>query len=302
MSAQEVNPLLRPKDHLLRRRLTNRGMELLAWLAAALAVFFLGVIVWSVARQGLSQLSLSLFTKSQSVGFFGPTTEKLGLANAFVGSLVIVGIATAIALPFGILIAIYVNEFAGKTIRSAVTLVLDVLAGVPAIVIGIFVFQLIVVGRGQSGYAGGFALSILMLPLVARATMEVLALVPNSLREAALGVGAPRWRVTLGVILPQTIGGVLTGAVLAIARIAGETAPLLLVCSLVGGPAVNWNPAQALMTVPLAIFELSDQSDSQEHALAWAGALVLILFILVVSLTARWLATRSRRKIMRASG
>ena len=168
-----------------------------------------------------------------------------------------------------------------------------------AIVIGFFVFQLLVVGHHQSGYAAGFALAVLMLPLVARSTIEVLALVPDSLREAALGVGAPRWRMTLGVVLPQTIGGVLTGATLAVARVAGETAPLLLVSSLVA-TGIQWNPSQPLMTVPLAIYELTDQPDEAAHARAWAGALVLILFILVVSLTARWFATRSRRKIARA--
>jgi phosphate transport system permease protein len=299
VSAAELSVLRRPNDRLRRRRTINRGMELLGWLAAALAVFFLGIVVWSVARKGASQLSLDLFTKSQPIGQFGTGSEKLGLANAFVGSLVIVGIAAAIALPFGILVAIYVNEFAGKRLKTAVGLTLDVLAGVPAIVIGFFVYVLLVVGHGQSGNAAGFALSVLMLPLVARSTIEVLALVPDSLREAALGVGAPRWRTTLGIVLPQTIGGVLTGATLAVARIAGETAPVLLVCSLVG-QGINWNPSHPLMTVPLAIFELSDQADAPEQALAWAGALVLILFILFASLTARWLATRSKRKIVRA--
>jgi phosphate transport system permease protein len=299
VSAADLSVLRRPNDRLRRRRVINRGMELLAWFAAALAVFFLGIVVWSVAQKGASQLSLDLFTKSQPIGQFGTGSEKLGLANAFIGTLVIVGIATAIALPFGILIAIYVNEFAGKRIKNVVGLTLDVLAGVPAIVIGFFVYVLIVVGHGQSGYAAGFALSVLMLPLVSRSTIEVLALVPDSLREAALGVGAPRWRTTLGIVLPQTIGGVLTGATLAVARIAGETAPVLLVCSLVG-QGNNWNPAQPLMTVPLAIFELSDQADAPEQALAWAGALVLILFILCTSLLARWLATRSRRKIAQA--
>jgi phosphate transport system permease protein len=274
-------------------------MELLCWLAAALAVFILGVVVWSVAKRGAGALSLDLFTKSY-VGPFVGTGVKQGLANAFVGSLVIVGLATLMALPFGILIAIYVNEFAPRAIRTAVSLTLDVLAGVPAIVIGIFVFGLIVLAHGQSAYAGAFALAVLMLPFVARTTIEVLALVPDSLREAALGVGAPRWRATLGIVLPQTIGGVLTGATLAVARIAGETAPLLFTCSLVQA-GTHWNPAQPLQTIPVAIFELSDQADATSHALAWAAALVLILFILFTSLGARWLATRSRRKLARAA-
>jgi phosphate transport system permease protein len=278
-------------------------MEVLCWIAAAIAVFFLGVVVWSVVRQGASALNLDLFTKPQNASaplLGGPV--KQGLANAFVGSLIVVGLATAMALPFGILIAIYVNEFAPTTIKRIVGLTLDVLAGVPAIVIGIFVYELIVIAHGQSAYAGAFALAVIMLPLVSRTTIEVLALVPDSLREAALGVGAPRWRATLGIVLPQTIGGVLTGATLAVARVAGETAPLLLCCSLITSPGTHFDPGQPLQTIPVAIFELVDQPDSASHALAWAGALVLITFILVLSLGARWLATRSRRKLARAVG
>jgi phosphate transport system permease protein len=275
-------------------------MELLCWLAAAIAVFFLGVVVWSVAKQGANALNLDLFTKSQGVSEFGGPVKQ-GLANAFIGSLIIVGLASAMALPFGILIAIYVNEFAPRAIKRAVGLTLDVLAGVPAIVIGIFVYELVVIAHGQSAYAGAFALAVIMLPLVSRTTIEVLALVPNSLREAALGVGAPRWRATLGIVLPQTIGGVLTGATLAVARVAGETAPLLYTCSLVA-QGTHFNPGQPLQTIPVAIFELSDQPDAASHALAWAGAFVLIIFILFASLGARWLATRSRRKLARAAG
>jgi phosphate transport system permease protein len=300
VSATELSPLQRPHDRLRRRRVVNRGMELLCWLAAAVAVFFLGVVVWSVAKKGASALNLDLFTKAQvSPGGFLPNLHG-GLANAFVGTLIVVGLATAMALPLGILIAIYVNEFARRSIKSFIGLTLDVLAGVPAIVIGIFVFGLIVITHGQSAYAGAFALSVLMLPFVARTTIEVLALVPDSLREAALGVGAPRWRTTLGIVLPQTIGGILTSAVLAVARVAGETAPLLYTCSL-AQQGTHWNPSLPLQTIPVAIFELSDQPDASSHALAWAGAFVLIMFILLLSLGARWLANRSRRKIAGAS-
>jgi phosphate transport system permease protein len=270
-------------------------MELLAWLAAALAVFILGLVVWSVAERGAGALNLDFFTKPYAGQFVG-NGVKQGLANALVGTFVVVGLATLMALPFGILIAIYVNEYAPRAIRAAIGLTLDVLAGVPAIVIGFFVYILIVVAHGQSGYAGAFALAVLMLPFVARATIEVLALVPNSLREAALGVGAPRWRVTVGIVLPQTIGGVLTGGTLAVARVAGETAPLLLVNSLAPS-GTHWNPAHPLQTIPVAIFELVEQADASSYSMAWAAALVLILFILLTSLAARWLATRSRRKI-----
>ena len=298
MSAADLSVLQRPNDRLRRRRLVNRGMEVVAWLAAALAVLILGIVVFSVARRGFPALNFDFFTKTQAQ--FAPAGVKQGLANAFVGTLIVVGLATLMALPVGILIAIYVNEFASRGIRNAVTLTLDVLAGVPAIVIGFFVYGLIVVSHGQSGYAGAFALAVLMLPLVARSTIEVLALVPDSLREAALGVGAPRYRMTLGVVLPQTIGGVLTGATLAVARVAGETAPLLLVNSLVLS-GTHLDPSKPLQTVPLAIYQLTDSPDPADHARAWAAALVLIVFILVVSLTARWLATRSRRKIAQAT-
>jgi phosphate transport system permease protein len=298
VSAADLTMLQRPNDRLRRRRFVNRGMQLLCWLAAALAVFILGLVLWTVAKRGAAALNLDLFTKSY-IGPFVSGGVKQGLADAFVGTLIVVGLATLMALPFGILIAIYVNEYAPRTIKSIVNLTLDVLAGVPAIVIGFFVFGLIVAAHGQSTYAGGFALAVLMLPFVARATIEVLALVPDSLREAALGVGAPRWRATLGVVLPQTIGGVLTGATLAVARVAGETAPLLLTMSL-AQLGMHTNPSIPLRTVPVTIFTLAEQPDEASHSLAWAAAFVLIVFILFVSLGARWLANRSRRKLERS--
>jgi phosphate transport system permease protein len=280
-------------SQLKRRRRVNLGMEAVAWLAAAIAVGILAVVVWSVAKRGASELNLDLITKSPAL--FNPSAPQ-GLSNAFLGTLVLVGLATAMALPVGILVAVYLNEFAPPSIRNGVTLVLDILNGVPAIVIGIFVFGLLVVGHGQSGFAGSFALACLMLPLVARATMEVLVLVPNSLREASLGLGIARWRTTLSIVLPQTIGGILTGTVLAVARVAGETAPLLFTSSLVGTkPSADFT--HALQSIPVAIFELSEQPDPQDHARAWAAALVLLIFIMFASLGARWLATRSRRKL-----
>ena len=292
MSSYGLSGAQQRSNRLLRRRIVNRLMELLAWLAAAIAVAILGVIVFSVARRGAGALNLDLLTKVPVP--FMPV--KQGLANAFSGSLVIVGIATLMTLPVGILVAIYLNEFARPSIRSGVSLALDVLNGIPSIVLGIFVFGLIVVGRGQSALAGSFALATLMLPLVARSTMEVLALVPNSLREASLGLGVPRWRTTLSIVVPQTIGGIVTGTTLAVARISGETAPLLFTSSIVGNK-VDWNPLHALQTVPVAIFELSESPSPDDHARAWAAALVLLIFILFASLGSRWLATRNSRKL-----
>lgn len=281
-------------DRLIRRRRVNHVMEGLAWLAALIALAILGVVVYSVASKGWSELNWNLLTKKPIP--FSLTNAPQGLSNAFAGTLVIVGIATAMALPAGILIAVYVTEFAPAAIRSVLNLVLDVLAGVPAILIGIFVFLLLVVGSGQSAFKGACALAILMLPFVARTTIEVLALVPNSLREASLGLGIPQWRTTLSIVLPRAVGGILTGTVLAVARVAGETAPLLFTSSVVG-LNTDWNPSHALQSIPVAIFELSESPDPQDHARAWAAGFILLLFILFASLTARWLATRSARRI-----
>jgi phosphate transport system permease protein len=282
-------------DRLPRRKAVNRAMELLAWIAALIGVAILGFIVYSVGHKGWGELNLNLITKPPIQFSFGNAPQ--GLSNAFAGTLVIVGIATAMALPVGILVAIFLNEFAPASVRNTVGLALDVLAGVPAIVIGIFVYGLLVAGGGgQSGIKASFALAILMLPFVARTTIEVLALVPNALREASLGLGIPQWRTTLSIVLPRAIGGILTGTVLAVARVAGETAPLLFTSSLVG-PQTSWNPTHALQTVPLAIFELSESPDPKDHARAWAAAFVLLMFILFASLTARWLATSNARKI-----
>jgi phosphate transport system permease protein len=280
--------------NLPRRRMVNRIMEGLALLTALVAVAILVILVFYVAKRGLAALNLDLLTKDPVPFAIGPV--KQGLRNAFLGSFVLVGLATLMALPVGILVAIYLREYAPVRIRSTVSLFLDVLAGVPAIVIGIFVYGLFVLGRGQSGWAGAFALACLMLPFVARSTMEVLALVPSSLREASLGLGVPRWRTTLSVVLPQAAGGITTGAVLAVARVAGETAPLLFTSSIVGTKA-SANPFHALQSVPVAIFELSESANPDDHARAWAAAFVLLLFILFTSLGARWLANRSRRKL-----
>jgi phosphate transport system permease protein len=277
-----------------RRRVVNRLMEGLATLSAMIAVAALVVVVWSVARRGAPALNLDLLTKTPVQFAIGPVRQ--GLANAFAGSLVLVGLATLMTVPVGILIAVYLTEFAPPSVRYAVSLALDLLNGIPAIVVAIFVYGLVVVGHGQSGWAGAFALACLMLPLVTRSTMEVLLLVPSSLREASLGLGVPRWRTTLSIVLPQTLGGIVTGTVLAVARVAGETAPLLFTSSLVG-QNVGWAPNHALQSIPVAIYELSESPDPADHARAWAAALVLLLFILFTSLSARWLATRGHRRL-----
>jgi phosphate transport system permease protein len=292
--------ILRATGRSRRRLRVNRVAELVAVAAATVAVLALAILVWSVFSRGVHALSWSFFTKGPAV--FGESGG--GIAPALVGSLLLVGIAILFALPVGVLTAIYVSEFAPRRIGEQIRLWLDVLNGFPSIVIGIFVFALMVkvplpvVGWGhhQSAWAGGFALAIIMLPLVARATMEVLRLVPNHLREASYALGVSKWQTVLRVVLPTSLGGILTGATLAIARAAGETAPLLFTCA-IAGTLVDWDPGHSVQSIPLTIFEYSESPDPILNAQAWAAAFVLIAFVLVSSLTARFLLERSRRKL-----
>jgi phosphate transport system permease protein len=278
---------------LRRRKLVNRAMDGVATLSALAAVAVLGIVTISVLSHGVSALSWDFFTKTPG-GLF---TGGGGLANAFVGSLVIVGVAALLAVPVAVLIAIFLTEFASPRIAAPIRFVLDVMNGLPAIVVGIFVFTLLVKAHGQSAFTASVAVAILMLPLVSRATQEILAAVPSSLREAGLAVGASRWRTVVGVILPTALGGILTGTTLAVARAAGETAPLLFTSSLLTTTGVSWSPQHALYSVPLAIFELSESPEPADHARAWAASFVLVAFILVASLAARAALARSHRKL-----
>jgi phosphate transport system permease protein len=286
---------LRARGRSRRRRVVGRAMEALGTLAALAAVALLVVVIGSVARRGATVLSLDFVTKAPQT-LFGQTGG--GIAPAIVGSALLVLIGVAIALPVGVLLALYLTEFAPRPLARALQLAVDVLNGLPSIVIGIFVYGLLVVGHRQSGYAGGFALAIIMLPLIARATQEVLLLVPASLREAGYALGVSRWRTVLGLVLPSSLGGIVTGTVLAIARAAGETAPLLFTTSIFAA-AVTTDPTQALPNIPVTIFEYSESSDPHQHAQAWGAALVLIAFVLLTSVAARVLVARSRRRFSR---
>ena len=267
-----------------------------------LAIAVLAILVGSVFVRALPALNLDLFIKGPSTDAFGRYTG--GIAPAIVGSLMLVVIAAVISIPMGVLTAIWTSEFAPKHLADQVKLYLDVLNGFPSIIIGIFVFGLAVkakvpvlgVGHHQSAWAGGFALSIIMLPLVARSTMEVLSLVPNSLREASLALGVSKWRTVLSIVLPSAIGGIVTGTTLAVARAAGETAPLLFVCTY-ASTSVTWDPSQPVNSIPFTIFSFSESADPHAHAEAWAAAFILIVFVLVTSLTSRYFLDRSRRKL-----
>jgi len=279
-------------NNLVRRQRIQKLASLLAILSALFAVALLALVLGTVLYKGFSQIDAAFFTKSSAL--FG---EKGGIADALVGSALVVGMATLIAVPIAILVAIYIAEYAGPKAASFVRVVLDVLNGVPAIIVGIFIYGVLVVGHGQSAIYGALALAILMIPLVARTTQEVLELVPRHLREASLALGVPRWRTVYSIVLPTAIGGMLTGIVIAIARVAGETAPLLFTSSIVTTSGVSADVHQALATLPIRIFTLSESADPNDQAAAWAAALVLIAFVLVMNIVAKVIAGRKRKSL-----
>ena len=273
---------------LRRRRVVEKLFGLLALVSALVACGILLVVLGTLVYKGFSELSLDFFTKPRPL--FG---QKGGIADALVGSAIIVGMAMLMAIPVAVLVAIYMSEYAGPRVSRTLRIVLDVLNGVPAIVVGIFVFGLLVVGHGQSAVFGAFALAILALPMVARATQEILEVVPQSLRHASLALGVTKWRTTWNVIVPAAIGGILTGVVIAVARVAGETAPLLFTSSIAAN-AVSVDVHGALPTLPVLIFSSSESPDPHEQATAWAAALVLIVFVLLMNVLAKVFAARKR--------
>ncbi|MFL5923080.1 MAG: phosphate ABC transporter permease PstA [Gaiellaceae bacterium] len=292
MATVEPALSLRGDGRTRRRRFANKAAEGVALAAALAAIAILAIVVLSVAKRGFSELSFGFLT--EDLPLFGQPGG--GIAPLIVGSALLVGISTLIALPLGVLTALFVTEFAERHVASGIQLTLDLMNGLPSIILGVFIFGLLVAGHTQSGYAGGIALSIVMLPLIARSAQEVLRLVPTAHREGALALGASRWRTVLGVVLPSALGGILTGTVLAIARAAGETAPLLFACSIYA-TTVQWNPAHALPNIPVQIFIWSESADPNDHKRAWAAALVLLLFVLATSLLGRAALARSRKKL-----
>ena len=297
MSAQVPTSDLFRSEHLRRRTIVNKTIELLATVAALAAVAVLIIVVGSVVRRGWGALNLDFFTQNQTIySGFGPSPAS-GVANAIVGTLIIIGIAIVMALPVGVATAIYLNELAPRKLAGVLTLAFDVLNGIPAIVLGIFVFVFVVVGHGQAAWKASFALAILMVPLIARSTQEVLALVPISMREASLALGAAKWRTTISVVLPQAVGGIVTGATLATARAAGETAPLLFTSALYSADTMTYDPRQPLASIPMFIFTSAEQADPVLHEQAWGAAAVLIGIILIASLIARGFADRSVRRL-----
>ncbi len=286
-----VDPLGARVPNLRRRRIVNAAWIGSAWAGASIAVGLLLVVVAGVVARGIGSINPTFLTTPTD-----PFGSGGGISNAIVGTAILVALASAMAVPVGILTALYTSEFASRRLASGLRYVLDVLNGVPTIITGIFVFGLLVVGRSQSGWAGAAGLAIVMVPLIARSGQEVLALVPSGLREASLALGASRWRTVLRVVIPTSIGGLVTGALLAVARAAGETAPLLFTCSIFPN-LVQTDPSRVLPNIPITIFQFSESPDPVKHAQAWAAALVLIAFVLAVSMVARLLSARTRRRL-----
>lgn len=270
-----------------RRALQDRAMRGLIWLAAAVAVLPLLLILYYVASQGLPALRASLFTAGpRPVGQAGG-----GVQPAIVGSLIMVGLGTLIGTPVAVLTGIYVREYAGGRAAVVVRFLIDVLAGIPSIIVGLFIYGLVVVPMGSfSAIAGAMALAVILIPGVARITDEMLALVPHSVREASYALGVPRWKTVVKVVLPAAMNGVVTGVVLSVARISGEAAPLLFTA--LGNSVTSTALKQPMDALPLRIYLYASGPYKVWHQQAWAASLVLVGLVLCFALAMRLIFRR----------
>jgi len=277
-----------------RRRRTDRAARGLLALGTVVALVPLVLVLYYLIKRGAGALSWHFFTTDPTGSFLG---DPGGIKSAILGTVLMVALASAIAIPIGIGVALYLVEY-GKDNRFAATVryFIDVMTGVPSIVFGLFVYITLVIGDivtpGYAGWKGSVALALLMLPVVTRSAEVVLVLVPDSLREAALALGAPRWRVILRVVLPTALPGLITGSLLAIARAAGETAPLLFTAAIVFGTSFDLN--ERMNSMPIQIFNDVGQAQDRLVERAWGTALTLVVMILLLTLAARLIARRSR--------
>ncbi len=271
-------------NQLFRRTLKDRIARTLLVLAALGAVIPLICIFAYVLSQGAQALGWSLFTALPvPVGETGG-----GMANAFIGSLIVVGIAALIGVPWGMMTGVYLSEYARGRFAQVVRFSVDLLASIPSIVVGLFVFAMIVVTMKRfSAFAGGIALAILMVPTVARTTEELLKMVPTHIREAGLALGIPRWKVVLFIVLRGSLRGISTGVLLAVARVSGETAPLLFTAF--SSRLWSFRPDQPIATVPVQIYNYAISPYPEWHRLAWGGALVLLLVVFFLNFFTRLL-------------
>ena len=294
MSAITPDPkyALTPSGNLRRRMMISRAAVSGTIVAAGAAVLVLFILVYYAAYHGASQLSLSFLTSDLPAIGLG---SGGGIGPALVGTAEVVLIATVIALPVGILTAIYLSEFASERIGRFMTTGLELMAGLPTIIAGIFVAGLIVNSSGQSALAAGLAVAIVEVPLIARASIESLRRVPPTMREAADALGVAHWRTVLGVILPTAANGIVTATILAVARGAGETAPVLLTIPTFG-TTFAINPAHSVPTVPLEIWQLLNSGQNSALDQAWGAAFLLMIMILAINIGARVWLRRSGRK------
>jgi phosphate transport system permease protein len=275
--------------HLAWRKLKNSGMTLLMSAATLTVLIPLILIFFHIVKMGFGSISLDFFTQIPK-----PTGETGGgMANGMVGSAILIAFASTLGIPIGIFGAVYLAEYGGSRISGVIRFCADVLSGIPSIITGMVAYTMLVVPmKGFSALAGAFALALIMIPIVLRTTEEQLKMVPNSLREASLALGVPLWRTTLKVTLRSAMKGVMTGILLAIARIAGETAPLLFTA--LGNQFWNKNLTEPIAAMPLQIFSFAIAPYEDWHRLAWAGALILVTLMFTLSLTARFFG-RSKR-------
>jgi phosphate transport system permease protein len=279
----------------LRRRITNWLAMGLSTLATLIGLAFLAWILWETLRQGISALHLSLFTKITANGAEG------GLANAMVGSLIIDFIGIAIATPIGVMAGMWLAEYANRTkLGESIRFLNDILLSAPSIVMGLFVYTIIVLPSTAlthgsttfSGFAGGVALALIALPVIVRTTDEMLRLVPSTLREAALSLGVPQWKLTMQILIRAARSGIITGVLLALARISGETAPLLFTAF--GNNYMALNPIDKMSSLPQIIYQYANDPGDEMHAMAWAGAFVVTMFVLLLSLASRLVLSRTK--------
>ena len=271
------------------RRVKNLVAQALATLATIFGLFWLAWILWTTFSKGLGSLNLALFTQMTP-----PPGETGGMLNAFFGSVVMSLLGIAFGAPIGVLAGTYLAEYSQTSwIGETVRFVNDILLSAPSIVLGLFVYTLVVAQMGHfSALAGAIALAFIVLPVVVRTTDEMLRLVPSQMREAALSLGVPQWKVIVQVLYRSASAGIVTGILLALARISGETAPLLFTAF--GNQYWNANVMQPMASVPVVMYQYAGSPYESWQQLAWAGALVLTVFVLLVSLGARALLLRKR--------
>jgi phosphate transport system permease protein len=274
-----------------RRRAVNAVYLTLSWTATGVGLAVLFLILGELLWKGIPALSIDFFTKETP----GPGSTGGGMANAIVGSVFMTALATLVATPVGILTGTYLAEYGrGGRVASVVRFVNDILLSAPSIIIGVFVYGLLVVPmRGFNAWAGSAALAIIVVPVVVRTTEDMLSLVPGSLREAAVALGAPRWKVIVLVAYRAAIQGMLTGVMLAVARIAGETAPLLF--TVTSNQFTSFNMNGQMANLPVTIFNFANSPYDNWIELAWGGALLITLSILLLNIVARLLASWSNR-------